>query len=325
MLSATVDLMTNTSNEREALKTLNILQTRYPQFQIDLHKIVQLATLLVQKNRLRDADGLLKSFAGIAQTTNTNYIKKNIWDLLQAVVEWSVRNKCSENSSQMMLEKLVQMGYSDYTKVHLGPIIREFIEKGQIKAAVDEFERMADTYRTTPQLITLMTLLIGLINAGDDDKRWKLYNLDRPLANEMLRRVVDVARKVNKPEVANTHLLTAFAIAGSEQQIRKILMNPAMQFNVENLMVNMEHQVNSLGNIDALIKLARCNRGLRHEALNEENLYTLLVNRFATENNQAGALALYTLLREDSEFKVSNRLKQKFDDLFARNNIVVKQ
>lgn len=323
MLAATVGLMTHMSNENEALKSLNLLQKMNPQFKLDLHKIIKLATLLVQKNRLQDVEELLKRFAGLNETVTTNYITKNIWELLQAVVEWSVKNKRDENSSKIMLDKLVQMGYSNYTKINFGPIIREFIEKGQINAAVNEFERVATEYRLAPQQLTLMTLLIGLMNSDDQDQRWKLYSLDRPLANEMLRRVVEVARKVLKPETANTHLLTAFVISGNEQQIRKILMNPAMQFNAEQLIVNLEHHLYTNGNIDALIKLANCNRGLRHEAINEENLYTLLVNKYSTENNHLAAFELYTSLCKESEYKVSKKLKEKFQDLFARNNIEI--
>lgn len=324
MLAATMDLMTNTSNEREALGILKKLQLSFPQFRVDIHKIIQLATLLVQKNRLTDAVALLDRFASTTKNTNMNYARKNIWDLLQAVVDCSVRSKSSENSALIMLDKLVQMGYSEYTNINFGPIIREYIEKDQINTAVDEFERIATEHRSTPQLLTLLTLLIDLINSSDEDKRYELYNMDRPLANEMLRRIVNVARKVHKPEAANTHLLTAFSVSGNEQQIRTILMNPAMQFDVEQLVKNLEHQVNTSGNINAIIKLAKCNRGLRHEAINEENLYTLLLNRYSTENNHAAALELYTSLGKDIEFKMSTKLKRKFDDLFARNNIEIK-
>lgn len=323
MLASIIDLMTHMSNENEALKSLNLLQKMDPQFKIDLHKIIKLAILLVQKNRLQDAEELLKQFAGLNETMTTNYIRKNIWELLQAVVDWSVKNKCDRNLSKIMLDKLVQMGYGNYTKINFGPIIREFIEKDQINAAVNEFERVAIEYRITPQQLTLMTLLIELINSDDQDQRWQRYSLDRPLANEMLRRVVEVARKMLKPEIANTNLLTAFAISGNEQQIRKILMNPALQFNVEQLIVNLEHQVSTTGNLEALIKLAKCNRGLRHEAINEENLYTLLVNKFSTENNHVAAFELYTSLCKDSEYKFSKKLEQKFQDLLARNNIEI--
>lgn len=324
MLAATIDLMTNTSNEHEALRILKKLQMVFPQFRIDLHKIIQLATLLVQKNRSTDAVALLDRFASTAKTMNLNYVTKNIWDLLQAVVDRSVQTKNSENSAKIMLDKLVQMGYGRYTNVNLGLIIREYIEKDQINTAVDEFERMATEHRVTPQLLTLMTLLIDLINSGDEDKRWELYKTDRPLANEMLRRIVNVARKAHTPEMANTCLLTAFTISGNEQQIRKILMNPAMQIDIERLTKNLEHQMNTSGNINAIIKLAKCNRGLRHEAINEENLYTLLLDRYSTENNHAAAVELFTSLGKDNEFKMPSKLKRKFDDLFARNNIKIK-
>lgn len=321
MLAASVDLMTNMSNGRKALRMLNTLQTTHPQFQVDLHKIILLATLLVQQDRLNDAVTLLQRFAPTIKRQNVNYVKKNVWDLLQTVSDWSVRHKCNENSSRIMLDKLVDMGYSEYTKISLGPIVREFIDKGQIIAAVDEFERIASEYRETPQLATLLILIIEIINADDDDKRWQQCALNRPLANELLKRIVDAAIKIHNAETVNTHLLTAFVISGNEQQIRKILMNPAMQFNVQHLMSNLEHRVKTTGSIDALIKLAKCNRGLRHEAINEDNLFTLLVNTYSTDNNCSAAQELYAKISTDSDFKMSNALKQKFNDLFARNNV----
>lgn len=323
MLATTIDLMTYTSNARGALDALDTLQSKFPQFTIDLHKIVQLANLLVKENRLADAETVLNRFAGLTATSNTNYLRKNIWNLLQTTADWAIQNKCPENQAQMMLNKLVQMGYCDHTKVTMGPIIREFIGKGQIIAAIDAFEAMANEYRTTPHLGTLMSLLIELINAEDEDERWQRYELNRPLANEKLRNIIGISRKLYRPDDANTALLTAFVIAGNEQQIRKLLMNPAMQINVEKLIRDMEHQVNSVGNIEGVMKLAKCNRGLRHEAIDEDNLYSVLVDRLAVENNHAAALKFYSSICKDADFKMSKRLKQKFDTIFARNNIVI--
>lgn len=320
MMASTLILMTNVSKERAAMKALDTLQTKWPTFSIDLYKIIDLAKLLVQKNRLEDADKILRRFAGRTSAENVNYVRKNLWDFLQSIVDYSVRNKCAANMAQIMLDKLVDMGYAEYTKINFGPVIREYVAKGQIDMAVNEFERIATEHRTTPQLVTLLTMLIDLINSGDDDERWKLFEMDRPLANERLRRIVDVARKVDPPEVANTNLLTAFAISGNSQQIRKMLMNPAMQFNIEKLVDNLEHHVNTSGKIDALIKLAKCNRGLRHEAINEDTLYTMVVDRFAIQNDHEAAKEFFKTICDDDEYKISAKLKQKFDDLFMRKN-----
>lgn len=325
MLSASMYMMTHTSNDTEALRLLRLLQSTNPNFRVDLHKIVDLAALLVRKNRLTDALTLLEQNAGQCEKQKVIYLRSNIWNLLMTTVDVAVAAKETKNESKMLLNQLIEMGYTKANLVHFGPVITEHLQKGQITAAIDEFERMVAEHEVAPQSLSLMIALIEMINAADNDPRWNRYGIDRPTATSLLRRVTDGLKKVSKPEMANAKLLTAFASAGNEDQLRKLLLNPALQFDVDELTKDLEHQVNTRKRIDILIKLAKCNRGLRHEAISEEKLYLMLLNRYTIDNNHAAAKEFYQMITRDAGYRMSRKLKQQFDDLFAKNDVTVSE
>lgn len=310
LLACTIDLMTKTKNVNNAEIAFAKLKSRFPKFHIDSYKIVDLATLLVQNNRLDDSLQLLKT-NWKTSLGNNKYISVNVWRFLMEVAEWSIKNKRIENVTEIVLNTLVELGYCNYSNTHLGPVIREHIDKNEIEMAVDAFERLSEKHRKTPQQVVLMSQLIKISNDEQSP-------INGTKSNELLKRVVTACRKVHGDGSTNTNLLTAFAISGTEQQLRKLLMNPTVKVVSEKMNKNLEHLSNN-NKVEIIMKLAKCCRGIRNETIDEQSLYQTLLNGFVRENNWQSAIEFFKEISMDEGSKISQKLLQTLVDLLEKN------
>lgn len=314
MLASILDLMIRTKNVSEAEATLKELQKVYPEFTVDEYKVVDLAALMVENDRIDDARRILEDRAK-TKVRGGNDFQKNIWALLTKVSEYSVKIGSSVNQSEKFLEFLIQFGYCDYHNTLLGPIIKEHILKNEIGKAVTEFEKAAAKYKKTPMHFELMTKLIEISNSEDSE-------ISPAEAKEMLAKVLEIVVSIYGTANANVSLVVAIAKAGTENQLRKLLFDPKLELNAELLMKQCEYLSQS-GAESTIYRLAKCSRGLYRQStvLNEEVLYDLLLNEYARENNHEAALALFERLIEDEDIRISITFVRKLADLIERNNM----
>lgn len=109
----------------------------------------------------------------------------------------------------------------------------------------------------------------------------------------------------------------AFALAGKENQLRKILLNPVVKFNSDVLFNSIKYLKNR-SKISAVVSIARCARGL--QSLSEEKLYEILLDDFVRSNDYASAIELYEEIQQNESQQVSRKFNRTLADLLAKNN-----
>lgn len=316
MLASILDLMIRTKNLSEAVATFNQLKKLYPAFAVDEFKVIDLASLMIENEQIENARAVLETRAK-SKLLGGAHCQKNIWALLSNVAAFSAKIGSTVNQSEEFLQFLIQLGYCNYHNTLLGPIIREHLLKNEMTNAVAEFEKVSAKHKKTPMHFELMTKLIELSNCSDDDAP-----ISPAEAKEMLSKIVGIVTSIHGSPNANVSLVVAFAKAGTEGQLRKILIDPSIELNAEMLVKQCEY-LSSTGAETALFRLAKCSRGLGRisTAFKEQDLYNLLLNEYTRENNFTAALALFERIVEDEEVRVANDFTRKVADLLEKNNL----
>lgn len=319
MLAATVELMTQVKNVDQALGTLNDLQRHFPNFVIDDYKILDLATLLVEQHKMEEAKNLLTDHAKIAKPKPGKHIIKNVRDLLTTAANIAVKNNTAENVSNSLLHFLVDSGYCSYNNITLGPATKEYIDKRDISNAVNTFLKSTQEYKKTPQQVFMMSLLIAIAN---NEELQQIYNVNATQANNYLKDIVEAAKEIHPAAAINTNLIVAVSESGTEQQLRKLLMNPSVTFDAEILTKTLAFH-SSAGKATTIVNLARCCRGLRHQSIKEQDLYDLLLGDFIRQNDFDAALKFFDQILIDKEVKLSKKFIMNLTALLEKNNLEI--
>ncbi|CAD7086752.1 unnamed protein product [Hermetia illucens] len=312
MIASVFEMNVKLGNMEGATNTIQELKKAYPGFQLDEHKVIDYATLLVKNGKIKDAKAILKQRASATKIMGGEYVSKNVWELLNACAHYAAQSdpKNDRNLTRDLLEYLNTLGYCAFSNVHLGTIIREYLLKKDIFKAVTEFRRIANQYRKTPLQLELMSELVRLSSAPGNEHY-----------HSLLQEVVREATKIHGALNTNINLILAIAESGTQSQLRKLLIDPQFKFNEDNLMRNCEH-LSGAGKINVLLKLAKATRGLGH-IIKEQDLYNILLNTFVRENNHASAIELFDRLEADDDFKISQDFVRSLVDLLKRNNLQI--
>ncbi|XP_037813654.1 leucine-rich PPR motif-containing protein, mitochondrial [Lucilia sericata] len=322
MLASIFEMYTKLGDLAKAQESLKILQQTYPGFQIDEHKHVDYATLLVKCGQLDTAKKLLEERSLKHQIIGGDYILKNIWNLLTNVAHLAAISKDLPNERNLTRETyafLQKLGYCRTHNAILGPIVRERLLRGDINGAIMEFKQLAQQFKHTPLQFELLSLIVRLCNG--DEELSKKYNCSTEEAQKLLGDITEIVTKIHGVVNMNSGLLLAFAESGSDNQLRRLLINPEFRINEELLLRNCEH-LGQEGAVRTLLRLARGARGL-NRVINEQNIYNMLLNNFIKANNYEAALKLYNLLEEDDELKVSQEFLRNIVKLLNVNNIEI--
>lgn len=319
MLCATIELMTKVKDLNSARSALKDLKHHFPTFKLDDYKIINLAKLYIEENKMDAAKKLLESFAKQSKKRPSENTIGNILELQKSIVFWAVKNEASENVSEKFLDFLVDLGYCSYSNKTLGPVIKEYIEKHEIENAVKTFINFTQTHKVAPHKLNLMALLIEASNNVESQYKYIMTAED---INKHLQFIVEACKTVHKNLEVNTNLVAAFALAGTEQQLRKLLLNPNINFDAEKLTKNLLFQI-KLGKVSAIVKLARAGRGLSHQSIQEQPLYDLLLDNLVRENDCNGAIELIDEITSGEDVKLSRRFVQNASNLFTKNNLDV--
>lgn len=314
MLSTLIKLWTATNNVDKALEVLQILQNKHSTFKTDSYKLIDLATLLITESRIDDAQNFIEDLPP-NKDKRISYMTANIWRLLNAAGEYSVKTCNDENLAGHFLNILTKKGYCDLSSTFLGTVIKEYLDKKEIHEAVATFECFVKQHKKTPQSVSLLTALIELSNNDNESD----VSVSKEEAIQLLQRVIELMKEVHESENVNVNIILAFACAGNEQQLRKILINPAVKFNADRLLKDLEYLKNR-NKIKAVVAIARSAKGLQHTFLNEEKLYEFLLSDFVRTNDYAAALQLYEELQQDDNSLISKRFHRTLAELLEKNN-----
>ncbi|XP_063710144.1 leucine-rich PPR motif-containing protein, mitochondrial [Culicoides brevitarsis] len=316
MLAGCFDMYVRVGRLEEAENTFFTLQTNYPTFIIDSHKIVDFAQMLVKEGKFDEAKRILKKYAPSVKTMEQ--ISKNVWAVLNtiATIAPEMRNlDPSENQTKKFFEFLKSHGYTTHANAIYGPVINEYLNKKDLKAAVAEFVSVANEHRLTPLQQQLMTLLIDTTNREEMAESFSVTQME---AQELLQKVIEACNKVRGNGSTNLVFIVAVMEAGTEKQLRRVLLDPNIRFNPEMLRKQCDY-LNALGKQDTLMKLAKCSRGLPH--VQEQLIYNMILDSLIKRNDYQQAINLYDALLKEDDVKVNNEFVRNLADLFRRNNL----
>lgn len=251
-----------------------------------------------------------------------DYILKNVWNLLTNVAHLAASTKdlpTERNLTRETYAFLQKLGYCRTHNAILGPIVRERLLRGDLQSAIKEFKQLALQYKHTPLQFELLSLIVRLCNGNEELS--KKYNCNAEEAQQLLADLTEIVTKIHGTINMNSGLLLAFAESGSDNQLRRLLINPEFRINEDLLLRNCEH-LGQEGAVQTLLRLARGARGL-NRVINEQNIYNMLLNNFIKTNNYEAALNLYDRLESDDELKVSQEFLRNIVKLLKTNNIEI--
>ncbi|KMZ07655.1 leucine-rich PPR motif-containing protein, mitochondrial [Drosophila simulans] len=326
MMASILDLHIKLRDLPRAQESLERLSSTYPAFQIDEHKVIDYAALLVQGQQLEAAKQLLQRRAEQHKVVGGDYVMKNVWQLLTNVGQLAASSHAGGESSKQLnqtrewLDFLRGLGYCQSHNALLGPVVREWLLKGDLDAAVAEFQRLANTHKHTPLQFELLSLLVRLGN-GDEQELARFPGVTAESAQQHLAAVTATVSRVHGAANMNSALLLALAESGKETQLRRLIINPEFRINHELLMKNCEH-LGQEGAVRTLLRLARGVRGVQR-TIDEQKIYDLLLAQFCRSNDYEAALDLFDRLEADDELKVSHDFLRNLVQLLQVNQVEI--
>lgn len=299
-----------------------LIYTPTPGFQIDEHKLIDYAALLVHNGQLDTAKLLLQQRAEERRINGGDYVIKNIWQLLNNVAQLAAKEPAPVSSGHSLTFEtfvfLRKLGYCQTHNAVLGPVLREWLLRGDLDGAVAEFQRLATHYKHTPLQFELLSLLVRLSN-GDKTELANYPGTTKESAQQHLANVTATVSRVHGAVNMNSALLLALAESGTETQLRRLIINPEFRINHDQLIKNCEH-LGQEGAVRTLLRLAKGVRGLSR-TIDEQRIYDMLLSQFVKDNNYEGALDLYDRLQADDELKISQDFVRNLVSLLQVNNV----
>ncbi|XP_039961669.1 leucine-rich PPR motif-containing protein, mitochondrial [Bactrocera tryoni] len=323
MLASTLDLYIKINDLPNAEKCLQRLQEEFPSFSLDEHKFIDFAALLVYHNQLERAKQLLETRATTQRVNGGDYVVKNVWNFLTNVAQLAAQMPSLEPERNLTREHfhfLQKLRYCNAHNTVLGPIVRERLLRGDIKSAVGDFKKLAELYKHTPLQFELLSLLVRLSN-GHEPEVTQYGGVSGEVAQQALSEVTSAISKVHGTLNMNSGLLLAFAESGTDNQLRRLLINPEFRINEALLLKNCEY-LGEEGAVSTLLRLARGARGFGR-VIDEQNIYNMLLTHFAKANNYQAALDLYERLEADDELKISQDFLRNLVQLLRVNNVEI--
>ena len=316
MMASVFEMYIKTKRLTAAESTLADLKKNYPGFLIDDHKIIDFSSLLIENGQIDKARKTLKERANAAKIKLGPNNHKNIWNLLNTMAHYSASNapESLANQTEEFLTYLVGLGYCEYHNALLGPLIREHLLKEQHQAAIDLFKKIVSKYRKTPLQQEIATLLVKLSNESS------VPDFSTQKAKDTLQELVKILSKIHGQVNTNGTLVIAFAEAGTEAQLRKLLMNPEVRIKTEALSKQCEYLCNS-GKLPAILKLAKCSKNLKH--IRESDFLNMVLDIYIRQNDTSSAVMLFNEIQADDEFKMNHDFARKVNKLLERNNLEV--
>lgn len=311
MLIMSLSLWIQTKNVEKALKTLNALR-KYPDAQISAQNIINLAVLLVVKDRLIEAKQLIEYFE--AKKKGEMVPGNCMWNLLNAAAEYSIRHNEQQNNADQFLKILMSKGFCGYLNDLYCIVIREYIDKNQIQEAVTIMEECAKKFKKTPSNGMLLSHLIELTYGEKKSES----TISKEMAKLYLLRTTNAMKSVHGPQNANSDVIVTFARSKNEIQLRKMLMEPEMEFNSKQLFKTIIF-FKGQSRIDTIITIARSARGLNHETLSEKKLYEFVLDDYVHSDDYVLALQLYEEIQKDEKSVISEKFCQTLVELLTKH------
>ncbi|XP_037781844.1 uncharacterized protein LOC119578179 [Penaeus monodon] len=162
MMSSIMTTMTESGSADSALAVYNEMQTKYPLFNVDSYKVIDLCTLLVKKKRTEDAVNILERYLEQYSKPHVKKaVKRNCWNLLMAAAE----NQDHTNTKRIF-DILQTNDVITVDTVIAGPLIKTRLNSGDLAGAVKEAEYIWKEHKCLPMRIEILVQLTLLSKQG---------------------------------------------------------------------------------------------------------------------------------------------------------------
>lgn len=277
MMSALMELYALLNKEKEAMECLVAIKEKDSDFFTDKLKTVRVANCLVELGKFDDAVELLNQYGPTlkASEDERNFLVSSYcWRILNTFAE----KKKDPEAVRVVINTLTKNGYTEVSNVLLGPLIKAYLLKDDIKGALDEFESCCRQYRATPWKNELTCKLIQAEDANS------------------LQRLTDLSTEVHGEVNSLYDLVLAFVECGRIRQARKILETPGLRPRTDRINLACERYKND-GLIAPLEGLVEATRDISH--IDRSEIYYNLLLSYAKNSEVDKALGLWTQMQEE--------------------------
>lgn len=265
MHSQLVLFFTSAGQVDEALKHLKLIASH---FVVDTFKVINLATLLIKEGRTEEALELITGHEGYRQNGEMN-LRNNIQSLLNAAADKGDENLVKELSQ--LMEKYVKPD-----EISQYPLIRAYMNKDDLDAALTEFERIVKEFRVTP---------------GKNELFKKFLIADNASA---MQKILDLSTSVHGEVNTLYDLALCFIEMQQPKQAKKVLETPGLRAQMGRLETICQRLLNS-GHISELEQFVSLTKSLF--GIDRDRMYQFLLQGY--DNDGEKALEVWSTMQEE--------------------------
>ncbi|XP_063530687.1 leucine-rich PPR motif-containing protein, mitochondrial [Cydia strobilella] len=268
-----------------------------PEFVLNKFKLVQMSYALVRAGKVEEAIQFLKDNRHEPESDKGSFmLNSKCWQMLNSLAE-----KKEDAIVIEMTKVLLDNNYIEPSNVIFGPSIKVFLLKGDVEAALKQFEGCCKQYRCTPWKGELMKVLI----TKEDASR--------------LQWLADLSTQIHGEVNVLHDLVLAFVECGRLRQARRILETPGLQARHQRLNDACERYVEE-GKSEYLEGLLEATKQLSH--IDRSNIFYHLLVTYCKADETDKALGLWTILQEEGEIPSDQFLAYLGKHLKAKNKPV---
>ncbi|XP_042857897.1 leucine-rich PPR motif-containing protein, mitochondrial-like isoform X2 [Penaeus japonicus] len=283
MMSSIMATLVESGKADSAIAVFNELQTKYPSFNVDCYKVIDLCTLLVREKRMEDAVNLLNKYLKDSlKPRSKKSIKRNCWNLLMAAAE----NQDHKNT-KTIFEILHANKVIDIDTVITGPLIKARLSSEDLAGAVKEAIDLYEQYKCLPMRIEILVQLILQSKQGGTSTKE---------SEELLQSMLDTIVIARGSVQARHDLLFACLEAGQPSDAKKVLQNMGRNVDMQLVERQCDRYAKTEKDEPLLHFLSAC-RGTN--TVDRYRIYKALLNLYYKQNAGEKGLSLWTIMQED--------------------------
>ncbi|XP_047468526.1 leucine-rich PPR motif-containing protein, mitochondrial-like [Penaeus chinensis] len=306
MMSSIMTTLTESGSADSALAVYKELQTKYPSFNVDSYKVIDLCTLLVKKKRTEDAVNILKKYLEeYSRPHAKKAIKRNCWNLLMAAAE----NQDHTNTKKIF-DLLQTNNVINVDAVIAGPLIKARLHSGDLAGAVKEAEYLWKEYKCLPMRIEILVQLTLHSKQGSTRSKEK---------DNLMQSMLDIIVMSKGSLQAHHDLLFACLEAGQPSDAKKVLQNMGRNVNMQLVERQCDRYAKTERDEPLLHFLTAC-RGTN--TVDQYKIYKALLNLYYKQSAGEKGLFLWTIMQED-EVTPTPPFLSTLASLLAASNIKI--
>lgn len=311
MYASLFDFYVNCWNVDEALATMEKIDKN---FVIDAYKIINLATVLVRKDRIEDVFNLLKSqqkTSGVKSEESEEideeqltlfdneksgkHFDRSINRLLNAVIDQTKDPKLVKEAFDLS----IKFSGSIITTLNTGPLVKVHITNGDYKTALEEYIDCAKKYNVVPRKLDLMRHFLEKSDSSS------------------LQTVIDLSNSIHGEMNTLLDLASTCIDVGKIKQAKKLIETPGLRARQEKLDMICDKYVldNKTNELEQFIQITK-----NLFDVDRDSMYYHLIKAYGKLNEGNKALNVWTSMQEEN-LQPSERTLRLLADVLQKNDI----